>query len=210
MVTALRLHWACYRYLGLIVSTCHGGTSPKHIYDWGIHSFFNRHVSSDMTVLDIGCGEGSLTKKIAQRVNEVTAYDFNRRSIETARKKNSADNIEYFVGDALEALPQGKYDAVILSSILTFVDEKDVFLAKLHDVTNTLLIRETRYDNDYIVLLSKEFGIRKSPYYEYTKEEIVNKLRETGWEITDSWDTYDIFLKAESGDPAQTLGNNIR
>lgn len=198
MIISLRLYWRFYVYLKLIISAYHNGTSPKHIYDWGIHSFFMKHISEGMTVLDIGCGEGLLTKKISQKAGKVIAYDINLRSIETARKINSADNIEYFVGDALECLQQGKYDVVILSSILTFVNDQESFLNKLHEVADTLLIRETRYDNDYTVLLSREFGIRKSLYYEYTKEELEQKLRETGWEVVNSWDTYDIFLNAKS------------
>lgn len=192
----------CYRkyfdYLSVVISAYHDGISPKHIYNWGMHKFFLEHINQDMTILDIGCFDGMLTKKIAQKSKKVVAYDYNSESIKKAKKINAAENIQYFVGDALEDLPQAKFDAVILSSILTFVNEVELFLNRLHNLTNTLLIRETRYDDSYITLLLREFGMKKSNWVEYSKQELVNLLNRTGWEITDSVDTYDIFLKAKT------------
>jgi len=199
MIVSLKLHWKILKYLGvIIIPAYHNNISPKHIYNWGMHNFFLKHVNKNMTVLDIGCGEGFLTAKIASKTKRVVAYDSNPKYIETAKRKNNASDIQYFIGDALKDLPKGRYDCVILSSILTFVGDVDLFLNKLHGLTDTLLIRETRYDNHYFVLLSQEFGIKKSDYYEFTKEELINKLKQTGWEIEESFDTYDIFLIAKT------------
>lgn len=199
MIGSLWAYRQFFNYLNIIISAYHNGVSPKHIYSWGMHNFFLKYVNRDMTVLDIGCGDGTLTGKIAEKVKKIVAYDCNPQNIEIAKRINNSENIRYFVGDALQDLPQVKFDVVILSSILSFVDDVRL-LNNLHNITDTLLIRETRYDNCYTVLLSEEYGIPKSIWAEYTMQELLDLLSKTGWKVADIWDTYDMFLKAESMD----------
>lgn len=51
--------------------------------------------------LDVGCGDGVLTPRLAERTVHATGIDISSAMIELARAKNDRDNIDYIVGDVL-------------------------------------------------------------------------------------------------------------
>lgn len=51
--------------------------------------------------LDVGCGEGTLTRKLRRHVDHVTAIDVHQPSIELARRQGSGEGIDYLLGDFL-------------------------------------------------------------------------------------------------------------
>jgi SAM-dependent methyltransferase len=57
------------------------------------------------SVLDIGCGTGSLACLLAARGLEVTGVDPAEASIEVARRKPGAEQVRFFVGEASVVLP---------------------------------------------------------------------------------------------------------
>lgn len=56
-------------------------------------------LSGDDVLLDLCCGNGYLTKRLAGDVARIVAIDFSAEMIRLARSHNSADNIEYHHGD---------------------------------------------------------------------------------------------------------------
>jgi 2-polyprenyl-3-methyl-5-hydroxy-6-metoxy-1,4-benzoquinol methylase len=72
------------------------------------------------SALDVGCGEGMLTRELASIVPQVHGIDLDVPSIELARKYGG-DNITYVVGDVLSArLPT--YDVVASVATLHHMD----------------------------------------------------------------------------------------
>ncbi len=53
--------------------------------------------------LDVGCGQGALTRRLAAVVPEVTGIDQDERSIEIARQHPAGAGITYLAGDFLKA-----------------------------------------------------------------------------------------------------------
>ncbi len=51
-------------------------------------------------ILDVCCGNGLITKKIAEKCAKVYGVDFSEMLINTAKKKKSAKNIRYYLADA--------------------------------------------------------------------------------------------------------------
>jgi len=74
---------------------------------------------TDKRLLEIGCGDGRLTRALAERAASVVAIDPNRRAIAKARRtlpRGLRGRVRFDVGRA-ESLPypDGAFDAVIFS-----------------------------------------------------------------------------------------------
>lgn len=80
-----------------------------------------------LRVLDIGCGEGYNTRKLADLGATVVGLDVSGAMVEAAREHEAAEprGIEYHVspGSDLSAFPDGSFDAVL--STMTMMDMAD-------------------------------------------------------------------------------------
>lgn len=68
--------------------------------------------------LDIGCGTGEFTKKIAMKVKEVIAIDIADQMIIEARKRHPSENIRYILQDFDNINEKEHFDCIV--SIATF------------------------------------------------------------------------------------------
>jgi SAM-dependent methyltransferase len=89
------------------------------------------------TVLDAGCGTGSLTFALPQRAKElsVQAVDFSPAYIEHATQHNDNPNIAFRVGDIC-ALPfaDGSFDRVLSLLVLHFVPDSNRAVSEMRRV----------------------------------------------------------------------------
>ena len=71
-------------------------------------------------VLEVGCGDGRVTRRLAQRARSVLALDLSPEMIRLARTRSSGvTNVEYQVADLLAtSLPPVAFDAVIAFTVL--------------------------------------------------------------------------------------------
>lgn len=86
-------------------------------------------------VLDIGCGDGFLTKRLYSiRASHVDAVDIEKTAISTALKENPASNISYRVLDAVsEDFPGNAYNVVVFDGAIGHFHQQtiDVLLKKI-------------------------------------------------------------------------------
>jgi 2-polyprenyl-3-methyl-5-hydroxy-6-metoxy-1,4-benzoquinol methylase len=80
-------------------------------------------IQPNETVLDIGCGNGLTSRRLAQSGADVVAFDFSEEMIAIARARGRADRIDYRVIDAtdagaLQTLGHGRFDAAICNMVL--------------------------------------------------------------------------------------------
>ena len=86
------------------------------------------HALKEMTtwrgkrVLEIGCGNGRLTRRLANLGAQVDALDPDKKLIATARKElpvSFSDRVRYKVGSALDLkYPKQTFDIVVFSWVL--------------------------------------------------------------------------------------------
>jgi SAM-dependent methyltransferase len=76
------------------------------------------------SILEIGCGNGELARRLAPRADRYTGLDAVPRALEAARR---AVPTGHFVQDYLPCdLPDGPHDGIVLSEILYFLDAEGI------------------------------------------------------------------------------------
>ena len=162
------------------------GLHPKHRLT-KYHDFFLNNVDISDTVLDLGCGIGYNTFKIAEKAVKVTGIDIDAENIKVAKEKYQKDNIEYIKGDATSYLFNEKFDVIIISNVLEHIRDRVDLLRKLKDLGKKILIRVPMLDREWKVLYKKEFGVEyrldKTHVTEYTLEELAEELEKAGLRI---------------------------
>lgn len=104
---------------------------------WGKGLIAGLHLAENARVLDIGCGDGRLTRELARRVPKgmVVGIDASPSMIALARDSFAdVPNLRFECMDARKiALPE-KFDFVFSNAVLHWFKEHDAFLASLRKV----------------------------------------------------------------------------
>jgi ubiquinone/menaquinone biosynthesis C-methylase UbiE len=80
----------------------------------------------DSTLLDVCCGNGMLTSRLAPRFAHVTGVDYSKPLIRTAQARFSRHNVDYELDDARSLARVGRrFDRALVSAGLQFFDERD-------------------------------------------------------------------------------------
>ena len=87
-------------------------------------------------VLDIACGNGLTSRRLAQSGAHVVAFDFSNEMIAIARSRAASENIEYLVLDAtdqraIEALGERSFDAALCNMALMDIANIDPLMTAL-------------------------------------------------------------------------------
>jgi len=101
----------------------------------------NMRLSPDDTVLDIGCAEGTISRKIAKRVKSVTGIDKSRLMLEELNKKaleEDITNIKTIQMDINDINYEniGDYDIVLASRCLNGISQIKNTLITLNEIAN--------------------------------------------------------------------------
>ncbi|RPI91590.1 MAG: class I SAM-dependent methyltransferase, partial [Chloroflexi bacterium] len=93
-------------------------------------------VSQKQTLLDIGCGTGLITLRIAPHVEHITAIDLSPQMLAVARRKveqQGITNVDFQVADGYSLPLDGRsFDAVLLFNILHIVQNPGSLLQEAH------------------------------------------------------------------------------
>lgn len=119
-------------------------------------------------ILDLGCGSGELTDKMAKSANEVIGVDFSQKWIDHCNKSYRKNNLHFIKGDArsLKDIGSNYFDIVILNAVLPNI-YKAVEVQKIFSEIN----RVTKISGDYIftdvhpiLKMTKKEGNRRQEY----------------------------------------------
>ncbi len=92
-------------------------------------------IEPGMMILDVACGAGRFTRRMAERGAHVVAFDFSERFIERAKQRTppTIRNIEYHVADATDtrqllAFGRGRFDgSVATMALMDIADIEPLF-----------------------------------------------------------------------------------
>jgi SAM-dependent methyltransferase len=100
--------------------------------------FLLPHLRSDMSLLDVGCGSGSITLGLAPRVARVIGVDIDGAEFDDARTYSRAsgiDNVDFRVGSVYGLdFPDHHFDACLAHSMVETLDRPVEALAKIRRV----------------------------------------------------------------------------
>lgn len=87
---------------------------PAWDHNGHYHSFLLRQLRPGTRALDVGCGTGAFSRRLAERFESVLGLDLSPQMIRVARERSHAcPNLEFRVADVLaEALPGADFDAI--------------------------------------------------------------------------------------------------
>jgi 2-polyprenyl-3-methyl-5-hydroxy-6-metoxy-1,4-benzoquinol methylase len=160
-------------------------------------------INSDDVVLDLCCGNGLITRKIASKCHQVVGVDFSELLIQRAKEGTSNPDVNYFQMDVrqireLSAEHPNYFTKVLWYEALAFFDTKDLeeILDALTLITHkdAVILIGSVLDNERkwnffntlrrkltyavkIVLLGNEVGLGKW----WTRKEIADVCKKTGY-----------------------------
>mgnify|MGYP006282818825 FL=1 len=106
-----------------------------YAYEQSIHKAL-QHIEADSSVLEIGCGTGTITFGIAGQAKNVEAIDISERMIEVAgekAKQNGITHIHFQVGDAYHLPYENEsFDVILLFNILHVVKDCQTVLKEAY------------------------------------------------------------------------------
>jgi 2-polyprenyl-3-methyl-5-hydroxy-6-metoxy-1,4-benzoquinol methylase len=104
-----------------------GGWNGNNHY----HKFLLRHVPRACgEALEIGCGTGAFSRRLAERAQHVSAIDLSSEMIRVARSRSAAlPNIDFEVDDIVtRELPESQFDCIASIATLHHVPTHDVLV----------------------------------------------------------------------------------
>lgn len=107
--------------------------ASAHQQEWGDRLIAELGLVGEERILDVGCGDGSLTRKLATNVSRgrVLGVDSSARMVEAARRYEDL-NLHFSQMDILDAPFEGEFDVVFSNATLHWVKNHSRLLEILH------------------------------------------------------------------------------
>lgn len=99
------------------------------------------HTLQGKDILDVGCGTGTLSRKLAMRGSHVTAIDLSSDMLDIAREQAIKESVQIeFLEQSMDCLQLNKqFDlAVIAIDSLNYIVEKEAVMATFHNIYKAL------------------------------------------------------------------------
>lgn len=123
-------------------------------------------------ILDLGCGNGDLTKELSKYSNSIIGLDFSHKNIELAKSYNHSSNIQYVCDDAGEYLSGiNAFDLIVANMFLQDYQDLPGIIEKIYNnlTSNGRFI----FTITHPVYWSKYWGYENEPWFDYKKEIII-------------------------------------
>jgi ubiquinone/menaquinone biosynthesis C-methylase UbiE len=166
----------------------------QYAVNWKILS---QYVRPAHRVLDVGCGPGSLSIRLARQCREVCGVDVTPEMIRVAQEKltDAAANVSFHEGDAC-ALPfaSGSFDTVMSVNALQTMDQPDAAIAEMRRVLRPggelLLIAycygdSSLLENTALMRWAAKYG-GNVQWHSFTFEQLAALLPAKGFEVVET------------------------
>jgi ubiquinone/menaquinone biosynthesis C-methylase UbiE len=162
------------------------GTHVKHRL-MQYHDFFVERLKPGERVLDIGCGYGAVAWSMVTRAHAVvTGIDLDPLNIAMARRLFQHTHLTFIQGDALQELPPGSFETIVISNTLEHIQDRIEFLKAVEKQVHPRrwLIRAPMLNRHWHVPMRRELGMfyfsDRTHYTEYTPQSFEEELKAAG------------------------------
>lgn len=135
--------------------------------------------------LDVGCGTGNLTAKIAEKVEPnglVIGYDLDRRRINIAKKNNLCRNIKFYEGHLAEIELAENFFNIAISNLVYHWMDKDEQQRRTEKVFSVL-----KSNGTFALFIEKDNPQNVGKIIPYLPEETQQRLRHTLFFFTEEY-----------------------
>ncbi|MBK8847947.1 MAG: glycosyltransferase [Bacteroidetes bacterium] len=157
----------------------------SHRYYWDdITKYCNYFSHENYSVLEIGCGTGELIHEINGK--NKTGIDFSANMIEIA--KSQFKDVDFLVMSAEDIQLDQKFDLIILSNLIGYVDDVQQVFEQLHRVCHQytkIIITYYSYLWEPVIKWGERLGIKtKTPNQNWlSQQDIRNLLELSGFDV---------------------------
>ena len=151
-------------------------------------------------ILDIGCGDGSISLPLLRPDNNLTLLDISDSMLDRAKARipnTMVSQVQLMKGEFMNScLDKNSYDLIICVGVLAYVDELQSFISKLAshlEPEGTIIIEWTdekhfirRIQSPYHRLRAASYG-QMVRLAERSSAEIINQFKTLGFEIAGSY-----------------------
>jgi trans-aconitate methyltransferase len=108
--------------------------ASSHQKEWGAKLISELTLTGSEHILDLGCGDGAITFKLAEEVQNgsVLGIDASQGMIETARNTHKKNNLKFENLDINQICFEEKFDLVISNATLHWVKDHDNLLFNIY------------------------------------------------------------------------------
>jgi SAM-dependent methyltransferase len=85
-------------------------------------------------ILDIGCGNGNISRALGSLGYRVVGVDIDPESVEKAKQQNTFPNVRYEISDAQEYISTGSFDAVVCSEVLEHLTDPEALVKTISQI----------------------------------------------------------------------------
>lgn len=147
----------------------------------------------DHTVLDAGCGEGYVSRLLADRGAQVTGVDISTRLIEMAKSNDASQSIRYMAQDISKGLPfDAQFDLVVSNFVLNDVYDYVGYINTLGYVTKPKGRVVLSFNNPY----SAVFRAKAKNYYDSGTAVLYERLSQSGVRVYHFHRTLEDYITA--------------
>jgi len=152
-------------------------------------------IPENAVVLDLGCGSGRASRKVARRASRVIGIDRDRHLLEVGHELGLPDNVRLVYGDITHPLPDQvgdpAVDVALLIHCLEHIDDVESLLESLYSFAAALVVEVPDFEADILNRVRYELDC---PWYsdgdhirEYTADSLIAQLGDCLWETSQVW-----------------------
>ena len=177
------------------------------------YEFATKNISEQDKVADIACTCGYGTSILGKKAKEVVGIDLCEPVINFAKKVYGSENIRFYCQDAQQLTLDETFDKVISFETLEHIPDPKLFLNKVYKLLNEGGKIICSVPNETTRPWANEGN--KFHFRHFTKEQLINLLRECGFETENIFqqykeNNYTIEKKETDGDMIIAVARKVK